>query len=43
MQIDRFYVAHEHPGEQLRTGPGRILTTTDETKAQAWAARNLLE
>lgn len=30
MQIDRFYVAHEHPGEQLRTGPGRIRLLTKQ-------------
>lgn len=30
MQIDRFYVAHEHPGEQLRTGPVRIRLLTKQ-------------
>lgn len=30
MQIDRFYVAHEHPGEQLHTGPGRIRLLTKQ-------------
>lgn len=38
MQIDRFYVAHEHPGEQLRTGPGRIRLLT---KQKQWPERHV--